>query len=166
MPLGSTALPGNGKWNGAYAFDATWSQEYANVLDPILEKMPNGSDKEKTQYMVQAICDRFDYSDRFFSWIDGGTSGRCEAYASAVMSIFNRAGIPVISENDNTMNHAWNLAYLDGEWYVVDATFTDAGGRPAYWTIDEYMSREWSGKAYPWRDFTKVGMALIEDAFG
>jgi len=147
-------------------YDTGSSAEYAAVLDPILDRMPNGSDKEKAEYMVQQICDRFSYSSDFFNWIDGKTSGRCEAYANAVMAIFSRAGIPVINENSVEMNHSWNLAYLDGEWYVVDATQSEVG-RVAYRTPGQYMSEEWSRfGAYPWRDSTKVAMALIEDAFG
>ena len=173
----SRMAAGSVTWNGVVlpsidgnrlsAFDTEGSKEYADVLDPILDRMPNGSDKEKAEYMVQQICDRFDYSSGMFSWLSG-TNGRCEAYANAVMAIFSRAGIPVINETEtNKMNHSWNLAYLDGEWYVVDATHSDTGGRPAYRTPNEYMETSWpTVGGYPWRDSTKVAMALIEDAFG
>ena len=173
----SRMAAGSVTWNGVVlpsidgnrlsAFDTEGSKEYADVLDPILDRMPNGSDKEKAEYMVQQICDRFDYSSGMFTWLSG-TSGRCEAYANAVMAIFSRAGIPVINEAEtNKMNHSWNLAYLDGEWYVVDATHSDTGGRPAYRTPNEYMETSWpTVGGYPWRDSTKVAMALIEDAFG
>ena len=167
MSLSGVALPSTGNMQGVGAYDAEWSKEYADVLDPILDRMPNGSDKKKAEYMVQQICDRFDYSSGMFTWLSG-TSGRCEAYANAVMAIFSRAGIPVINEAEtNKMNHSWNLAYLDGEWYVVDATHSDTGGRPAYRTPNEYMETSWpTVGGYPWRDSTKVAMALIEDAFG
>jgi len=84
------------------------------------------------------------------------------------MAIFSRAGIPVINEAEtNKINHSWNLAYLDGEWYVVDATHSDTGGLPAYRTPNEYMETSLpTVGGYPWRDSTKVAMALIEDAFG
>ena len=174
----SRMAAGSVTWNGVVlpsidgnrlsAFDTEGSKEYADVLDPILDRMPNGSDKEKAEYMVQQICDRFDYSSGMFTWLSG-TSGRCEAYANAVMAIFSRAGIPVINEAEtNKINHSWNLAYLDGEWYVVDATATDTGGQATYQKPEEYISFNWSSKlsGYPWRDSTKVAMALIEDAFG
>ena len=165
--MGVSSVPSS-DGNSLGIYDTGSSAEYAAVLDPILDRMPNGSDKEKAEYMVQQICDRFSYSSDFFNWIDGKTSGRCEAYANAVMAIFSRAGIPVINETEtNKMNHSWNLAYLDGEWYVVDATHSDTGGRPAYRTPNEYMETSWpTVGGYPWRDSTKVAMALIEDAFG
>ena len=165
--MGVSSVPSS-DGNSLGIYDTGSSAEYAAVLDPILDRMPNGSDKEKAEYMVQQICDRFSYSSDFFNWIDGKTSGRCEAYANAVMAIFSRAGIPVINEAEtNKMNHSWNLAYLDGEWYVVDATHSDTGGRPAYRTPNEYMETSWpTVGGYPWRDSTKVAMALIEDAFG
>ena len=93
--MGVSSVPSS-DGNSLGIYDTGSSAEYAAVLDPILDRMPNGSDKEKAEYMVQQICDRFSYSSGFFNWIDGKTSGRCEAYANAVMAIFSRAGIPVI----------------------------------------------------------------------
>ena len=59
--------------------------------------------------------------------------GVCECYAEAFQFLCHMAGIPAIgitgtADNGSvTENHKWNGVKLGGEWYLVDATWDDAG---------------------------------------
>ncbi len=66
----------------------------------------------------------------------------CSGYMYSFKYIADMAEIPVISvigkvpNNENTVsenffdaNHGWNIAFLDGEWYVIDVTFDVSEGQ-------------------------------------
>lgn len=144
------------------------SEDYAAVIDPILATLnDNMSDREKAEVLVQAICDRFDYEvNKTFRWPDPvGSTGDCENYMHAVNDIFNAAGLPVFTAMGH--NHAWNYAYLDGQWYVVDGTGVETGlDNWAHMDEDDYFAYwGWNDPFSETHDITKVAMALIESAF-
>lgn len=58
----------------------------------------------------------------------------CGGYARAFQLLLNRLGIPctTISGTSEGMPHAWNLALLDGEYYLFDPTWDDAGEQLSY----------------------------------
>ena len=51
--------------------------------------------------------------------------GVCEAYALAFGAVLNVLGIPNEYVLSKTMNHAWNMVQVDGEWYHIDVTWND-----------------------------------------
>lgn len=138
------------------------SEDYDAVIDPILATLDDSmSDREKAEVLVQAICDRFTYSTTGnFSWPDPvGTAGPCGPYAHAVNDIFNAAGLPCVFTTGD--NHAWSYAYLDGQWYTVDASAADVGGDEAYLGFSTNIEGFHGGP-----DTTsRVAMALIESAY-
>lgn len=147
-------------------FDET-GKKYAAVIDPILDTLNDSmSDKEKAEVMVKAICDRFVYkAGDTFRWPDPvGSTGDCENYMHAVNDIFNAAGIPVFTAMGH--NHGWNYAYLDGSWYVIDATNGESGSMD-YAIVPENEYFAWQGWNDPYsetNETTQVAMALIESA--
>lgn len=52
----------------------------------------------------------------------------CQGYAIALRSIFERLGIEnVLCRNDDqAVNHIWNMVKIDGEWYNIDVTWDDS----------------------------------------
>lgn len=59
-------------------------------------------------------------------------SGVCDSYAKAYLLLCQKAGIPARRVTGKATNssgkpesHAWNAIQLDGEWYLVDATWDD-----------------------------------------
>ena len=142
------------------------SEDYAAVIDPILATLDDSmSDREKAGIMISAICNRFVYkAGDTFRWPDPvGSTGDCENYMHAVNDIFNAAGIPVFTAMGQ--GHAWNYAYLDGQWYVIDATNADYYGTATpeqaenlaiYTNVETYKG----GLS----DTSRVAMALIESA--
>lgn len=49
----------------------------------------------------------------------------CDGYAKAYASILEELGISSKIVASDSMNHAWNLVLVDGNWYHVDATWDD-----------------------------------------
>ena len=139
------------------------SEDYDAVIDPILARLNDGmSDYEKAEIMVQAIVDRFDYNaGGDFEWPDPvGSSGACGPFGHAVNDIFNAAGIPCIWTSSTT--HAWNYAYLDGSWWVVDASAADVNGNNASMAFRTDIDSFQGGPG----ETDRIAMALVESALG
>lgn len=49
----------------------------------------------------------------------------CEGYAKTFKMLLDRVGIESMVISSPTMNHAWNLVLLNGEYYHVDVTWND-----------------------------------------
>lgn len=49
----------------------------------------------------------------------------CQGYALAYKLLCNKVGIECYMVTSDSMNHAWNLIVLDGEYYQVDVTWDD-----------------------------------------
>lgn len=125
--VSSKALTNSGDKIGIIT--ANYSQEEHDVIDPIIANMPSGSDFEKSEYLVKAVCDRIDYKvNGGARWTNGKTVGDCDDYSSMVATLFNAAGIPQFSYSN--YNHTWLYVYLDGNWYICDPSAADieAGG--------------------------------------
>ena len=125
------------------------------------------SDKEKIKICIDLITKRFSYdaNGMGFSWTDGGTSGVCNSFMSATNDILGVVGIPVFRVSGTVSNgeHAWNLAYADWEWIVVDATAAEYG-------YPQYMSMSEHEKLYGYNHSiynginTQIRMAMVEAA--
>ena len=125
------------------------------------------SDKEKIKICIDLITKKFSYdaNGMGFSWTDGGTSGVCNSFMSATNDILGVVGIPVFRVSGTVSNgeHAWNLAYADGEWIVVDATAAEYG-------YPQYMSMSEHEKLYGYNHSiynginTQIRMAMVEAA--
>ena len=145
---------------------ANYSQEEHDVIDPIIANMPSGSDFEKSEYLVRAVCDRIDYKiNGGATWINGKTVGDCDDYRDMIAALFNAAGIPQFSYGQ--YNHAWLYVYLDGNWYICDPSAADieAGGATessikATSHMDENFHCDTSGiKSY------QIAKALVKAAY-
>lgn len=51
--------------------------------------------------------------------------GVCQGYAMAYAYLMQECGIRCLYVNSKTAEHAWNLAYLNGQWYHIDVTWDD-----------------------------------------
>ena len=52
----------------------------------------------------------------------------CQGYALAYDYLLNEAGVPNMFVASNSLNHGWNLVYVNGNWYHVDITWDDSEG--------------------------------------
>lgn len=129
--------------NGKYVCNAyKISDKEVQAVSEATSKFTDGmSDKEKIKICVDLITKKFSYdaNGKGFSWTDGGTSGVCNDFASATNTILGVAGIPVGMFTGTVSNgaHAWNMAYADGEWIIVDATAAEYG-YPQYMSMAEH----------------------------
>ncbi len=54
-----------------------------------------------------------------------GKTAVCDGYAKAYACILAELGIESKIVSSDSMNHAWNLVSVDGDWYHADATWDD-----------------------------------------
>jgi len=80
----------------------------------------------------------------------------CEGYACATKLLLNHFGILCdiqVGFCTNGGGHAWNLVYLENQWYQLDVTWNDgSASRSDYLLVtDDYMlkSRTWDFTDYP-----------------
>ena len=52
-------------------------------------------------------------------------TGVCGSYALAYRAVLNAAGMECLYLSSRSMNHAWNLVKIDGNWYHVDCCWDD-----------------------------------------
>lgn len=112
-----------------------------NAVAPAINKLNDSmSDKEKVKICVDLITEKFSYGagQGGFSWTSG-TTGVCDDFASATLYILDAAGIPTFTLAGDVSNgaHAWNQAYVDGEWVIVDSTAAEYG-YPQYMSMSEH----------------------------
>ena len=137
------SIPANGKYVcNAYRI----SDKEVQAVSEATSKFTDGmSDKEKIKICVDLITKKFSYdaNGKGFSWDRGGTSGVCDHFANATVTILGISGIPVFMVSGDVSNgaHAWNMAYADGEWIIVDATAAEYG-------YSQYMSMSEHEKLY------------------
>ena len=113
-----------------YSLNSERKAQFDEVFAPIFAQFHSGmSDKEKAEIMLKAITDRFEYGSGRFDWTSENKVGNCDSFADATKNIFNAAGIPTYNVSGDVYNgaHMWNRAYIDGKWYVVDATCAEYG---------------------------------------
>lgn len=129
--------------NGMYVCNAyRINDEEVQAVSEATSKFTDGTnDKEKIKICVDLITKRFSYGTNSggFTWTDGGTTGVCDDFALATRDILGVAGIPTFMISGDVSNgaHAWNMAYADGEWIIVDATAAEYG-YPQYMSMSEH----------------------------
>ena len=98
----------------------------------------------------------------------------CNGYAQAFMLLASCCGLEceMVYGTAGGESHAWNSVKLDGEWYMVDATWDDpvpdATGRKyyAYFNVtSEYMSANhtWEESCFPKCEATKYNYFYYND---
>ena len=71
----------------------------------------------------------------------------CEGYARLTTALLRSIGIPAVFAYSDI--HAWNEAYVDGRWMIVDTTWD---------SLNEYVKGEFSPKQAPTDDFFDITM--------
>ncbi len=115
-----------------------WSKKMSAVkeAEELVASLPqNMSEVEIAEHLHRLLLDNidyYDYSDRadepvksylYDAFFQGKT--HCDGSANAYSLLLNIAGIKCMEKQytgDNTMGHTWNFAFLDGDWYNIDAT--------------------------------------------
>ena len=157
------------KANGVYVCNAysMSDKEIAAVAEATNKFTAGMSDKEKIKICVDLITQKFSYDANGggFSWTSGGTAGVCDDFSIATRTILGVAGIPVFSLTGDVSNgpHAWNMAYADGEWVIVDATAAEFG-YPQCMSMSEHEKLYGYSHSLNTGIYTQIKQALIETA--
>ncbi len=110
-----------------------------NKMSELAESLKGKDDYETVKNIHDYLIKNFDYDYRKnnenYTDIEGFRDGVmvCNGYAMATFYLCNKAGIDArliigIGGNDTTINHAWNVVKIDGNWYNMDVTWDDQGG--------------------------------------
>jgi hypothetical protein len=104
----------------------------------ILKAVPEGlNERETAEYLYRYVASTVNYNHDNYYETDWNTlydalilhSTVCSGFSEAIYCLFNMAGIDCLYVNGTVYNkgetgpHAWNLAKIDGNWYVFDATW-------------------------------------------
>ncbi len=126
------------------------------------------SDYEKIYAINEYLCDTIYYPEEPFISMDftpygGLIDGRCvcDGYARSTKILADFCGLECqyvsgyCGNDPQTGGHAWNLVKVDGQYYQLDVTWNDGGGkadRQTYFLVtDDFMSlsRHWKRENYP-----------------
>lgn len=83
-------------------------------------------------------------------------SAVCSGYARAFMLLAHQLNIPTTMVNVQSIQHAWNMVYVDGEWLYVDVTWDDQLLEQANLKNTYFL------KSY--QDFIKDGLHVFDEA--
>lgn len=120
----------------------------STYLSRISEEM---TDYEKALTMFEALIENVSYQkgaeqnqNIISSFVYGQTV--CQGYASAYQYLMQLLGIPsfIVTGTASGSSHAWNMIFLDGNWYNVDVTWGNASysldGQGEGQEIDNYVN--------------------------
>ncbi len=97
----------------------------------------NADDYGKVKYVYEYLIENTDYNldaednQNILSVFATGESV-CQGYAKATQYLLNELGIPCLILTGVVKGgepHAWNMAYVDGQWTYIDTTWGDASYR-------------------------------------
>lgn len=113
----------------------------ANSVGNIMKNVPESSDYDVEKYFHDTICNicQYDYetaqktakqSDLSYTVYGALVEGKavCTGYASSMQLLCDLQGIQCfrVCGNTETGNHEWNVIYLEGMPYYLDATWDDS----------------------------------------
>jgi len=107
---------------------------YSKIKDEIIPQIITGdmNDAEKIIAAHDWIVENVDYVSTSYCYEAYGAicnkEAVCLGYAKAFDAFMKILDIPCVMVSSESMNHAWNMVQLDGEWYWIDTTWDDPVG--------------------------------------
>jgi len=140
-----------------YTMNSEQRKSTQQQIDTKAEEILSGisisdNDYDKAKYVYKTLIELADYvpnaadSQNIISvFINKQTV--CQGYACATQYLLNLLGIKsaIISGQANNQTHAWNLVYLDGQYYYMDttwgnSTFTDSKSQASKFVNYNYLN--------------------------
>ena len=138
--------------NSEFYYTITYTVEYyltadqEIALDTKIGAVLNGlnlsgkTDLEKVTAIYADLCDNVVYdenAENCFTAYGALLDGRavCQGYALAMMRLLNAAGLEeadVVLGTSSDVNHMWNVVKLDGEYFLLDATWDSDSEEECY----------------------------------
>lgn len=114
-----------------------------NKLSAFVEQTRNLPDRERYEAAFQYAIDLLDYKDTVASGAttlcddNPKTSVNCTGYADTIYTLCRLLDIPCTTTAG--YNHAWNIVYVDGQWFFADGTFDSLEGM--YLSLDSVNNK-------------------------
>ena len=114
----------------------TMVSDYNAAVGKILEGVNSSwSDLEKALYFNDYLASHCEYDTTYskHSAYDALVDNKavCQGYSSAYVELLSRVGIPCKVVSSDSLNHAWNMVYINNHYYYVDVTWNDPLGNYA-----------------------------------
>ena len=100
----------------------------------------SGGETDRAEALHDLLCDRAAYDESELGEADNTAVGalldgvtRCEGYAEGLALLYRLAGIPCgvvtgeAGSGEDIARHAWNVAVIEGQPTLIDATWDDQG---------------------------------------
>lgn len=111
----------------------TMVSDYNAAIAKALEGInPSWSDLEKALYLNDYLASNCEYDTTFskYSAYDALVEGKavCQGYSLAYTELLSYVGIPCKVVGSDSLDHAWNMVFVNGHYYYVDVTWNDPVG--------------------------------------
>lgn len=122
------------------------AQTAADFCQPFVDGLAGKSDREKVRQISYYVCDRLTYASgaspapNTVLASNGVSKGNCVSYAHSFKFLCDMAGVPCIFTHSAT--HVWNQVYVEGQWWHVDLTGTDAGDSVTFRELSPILHAE------------------------
>lgn len=137
--------------NSEFYYTITYTVEYyltadqEIALDTQIGTVLNGlnlsgkTDLEKVTAIYAYLCDKVVYDENatncftaYGALLDG--KAVCQGYALAMMRLLNAVDVEtdVVLGTSSEINHMWNVVYVDGEYFLMDATWDSDSEEACY----------------------------------
>ncbi len=110
----------------------------AEILDSL--NVSHKSDLEKIAAVYDYICENVNYNESaencftaYGALVDGDAV--CQGYSLAMLRMLDELGLNgdvILGTSDDIVNHMWNIVNLDGEYFLLDATWDSHSADPCY----------------------------------
>lgn len=119
----------------------TMLSDYNAAIGEILKDVnPSWSDLEKALYFNDYLASNCEYDTTYskYSAYDALVDNKavCQGYSLAYVELLSRVGIPCKVVSSDSLDHAWNVVYINNHYYYVDVTWNDPlgnyGGRAGH----------------------------------
>lgn len=155
-----------------YKYDKQELDEYFEHMKELAAQLKGESDFESVKAVHDYLIKNYDYDEQHQNYLDyegylGGTMV-CQGYCMAAFLLLSEMDIPVrivvgASEDyEADSDHAWNVVKVDGQWYNMDVTWDDKGGKtpPDYTFFLKSDSDFYKHTREGWYDYDKE-MAIV-----
>lgn len=125
------------------------------------------SDMEKALYFNDYLAANCEYDTTYskYTAFDALVKGKavCAGYSFAYIELMSQVGIPCKIVSSKSLNHAWNMVYINNKYYFVDVTWNDPVGnsfvssRHKYFLKSRAFFRSKKGKHLAKNDWTVDG---------
>jgi len=121
----------------SYYMTGEEADEAREKMDTAIEKALRGaedswSDMEKVLYVNDYLARNCEYDTEFSGDMMYSAYGAlvdkkavCQGYALAYMALAEKLGVSCELVTSNSLNHAWNVVYVNGSYYHEDVTWND-----------------------------------------